>query len=96
MVLLVLFEDSRRQAAELDNEFAMTNKLRGVLHGVPMSFKDQCTYLAYYTSSSRSLILNVSVDIAGYDSTIGFTQWTNQPSTDHATVSFTAPGTPDV
>ncbi|KIM69363.1 hypothetical protein SCLCIDRAFT_102685 [Scleroderma citrinum Foug A] len=63
----VLFEDARRQAAELDNEFAKTNKLRGVLHGVPMSFKDQ-------------------FDIAGYDTTIGFTTWSDKPSTENATL----------
>ncbi|KAL4068640.1 amidase signature domain-containing protein [Scleroderma yunnanense] len=61
----VLFEDARRQAAELDQEFATTKKLRGDLHGVPMSFKDQ-------------------FDIAGYDSTIGFTHWSNKPRTDDA------------
>ena len=48
MMLLVLFEDAQRQVAKLDNEFATTNKLHGILHGVPMSFKDQCTHSAYY------------------------------------------------
>ena len=95
MMLLVLFEDARRQAAELDNEFATTNKLHGVLHGVPMSLRISVR-TRHTTSSSRSLIFNAPVDIAGYDSTIGFTQWTNQQSTDHATVSFTASGTSDV
>lgn len=97
-MLLVLFEDARRQAAELDNEFAKTNKLRGVLHGVPMSFKDQCT------SSSSVLLARhcdqlclfrhatiCTVDITGYDTTIGFTTWSDKPSTENATVSFNLP-----
>lgn len=39
---LVLFQDARKRAHELDEEFAITKKLRGPLHGVPMSVKDQC------------------------------------------------------
>lgn len=61
----VLFEDARLQASQLDEEFATTQKVRGRLHGVPMSFKDQ-------------------FEIAGYDTTIGFTHWANKPSTDDA------------
>ncbi|EIW83689.1 amidase signature enzyme [Coniophora puteana RWD-64-598 SS2] len=37
----VLFADARRQAEELDDEFARTKQTRGPLHGVPVSFKDQ-------------------------------------------------------
>ncbi|KAG1738410.1 amidase signature domain-containing protein [Suillus paluster] len=36
-----LFEDARKQAKELDAEFASTRQVRGPLHGVPASFKDQ-------------------------------------------------------
>ncbi|KAG0699240.1 amidase signature domain-containing protein [Suillus ampliporus] len=36
-----LFEDARKQAKELDTEFASTQQVRGPLHGVPVSFKDQ-------------------------------------------------------
>lgn len=61
----VFFEDARRQAIQLDEEFAATKKVRGRLHGVPMTFKDQ-------------------FEIAGYDTTIGFTRWANQPCTDDA------------
>jgi hypothetical protein len=50
---LVLFEDARKQAKELDEEFGRTGKLRGPLHGVPMSFKDQCTL----RSSERSYVI---------------------------------------
>ncbi|KAJ7273340.1 amidase [Mycena rebaudengoi] len=37
----VLFDEARKLAKELDVEFAATNKLRGPLHGVPISLKDQ-------------------------------------------------------
>ncbi|KII87208.1 hypothetical protein PLICRDRAFT_113002 [Plicaturopsis crispa FD-325 SS-3] len=57
----VLFEQALREAALLDKEYAATGKLRGPLHGVPVSFKDQ-------------------FNLAGFDSTIGFTQWANKPS----------------
>ena len=39
---LVLFEQALEEAAALDAEFASTKKLRGTLHGVPVSFKDLC------------------------------------------------------
>ncbi|KAG6854260.1 hypothetical protein C0991_008953 [Blastosporella zonata] len=60
-----MFDWAREQAKDLDSEFASTGKLRGPLHGVPASFKDQ-------------------FDIIGYDSTIGFTQWADQPATANA------------
>ncbi|KAF8239357.1 amidase [Tricholoma matsutake] len=37
----VMFDWAREQARDLDNEFASTQRLRGPLHGVPTSFKDQ-------------------------------------------------------
>ncbi|RPD64393.1 amidase signature enzyme [Lentinus tigrinus ALCF2SS1-7] len=37
----VLFAEVRAAARELDEEFASTRQLRGPLHGVPVSFKDQ-------------------------------------------------------
>ncbi|KAG9316056.1 amidase signature domain-containing protein [Chiua virens] len=43
----VLFEDAKKQVKELDEEFARTGKLRGSLHGVPMSFKDQYETVGY-------------------------------------------------
>ncbi|KAI9566910.1 amidase signature domain-containing protein [Boletus coccyginus] len=43
----VLFEDAKKQAKELDEEFSRTGKLRGPLHGVPMSFKDQYEIVGY-------------------------------------------------
>ena len=41
---LVLFEQARVQAEELDREFAKTKQIRGPLHGVPVSFKDTCAW----------------------------------------------------
>ncbi|KAJ6547162.1 amidase [Mycena capillaripes] len=35
----VLFAEALKQAQDLDNEFALTKKLRGPLHGVPISIK---------------------------------------------------------
>ncbi|TBU30666.1 hypothetical protein BD311DRAFT_185333 [Dichomitus squalens] len=40
--LLVFFREARAQAKALDAEFASTGKIRGPLHGVPVSFKDVC------------------------------------------------------
>lgn len=83
---LVLFEDAKKQAKELDDEFSRTGRLRGPLHGVPMSFKDQCMYIHGIWCIH---ILNVCADeIAGYDTTIGFTHWANNPSTRDAFVSW--------
>lgn len=39
---LVLFEDALERAKELDEYFATTGKLKGPLHGIPMSLKDSC------------------------------------------------------
>ncbi|PFH48628.1 hypothetical protein AMATHDRAFT_64920 [Amanita thiersii Skay4041] len=60
----VMFEWARKQANVLDEEFASTGKLRGPLHGVPVSFKDH-------------------YDIAGVDTSVGFTQWANKPAEKH-------------
>jgi Asp-tRNA(Asn)/Glu-tRNA(Gln) amidotransferase A subunit family amidase len=38
----IMFEPARERAAALDREFAMTKKLVGPLHGVPISIKDTC------------------------------------------------------
>ncbi|KAF8661366.1 hypothetical protein AX16_001460 [Volvariella volvacea WC 439] len=37
----VLFSQARERAKQLDDEFAVTKKLKGPLHGVPVSVKDQ-------------------------------------------------------
>jgi Asp-tRNA(Asn)/Glu-tRNA(Gln) amidotransferase A subunit family amidase len=38
----IMFVTARERAHALDQEFAITGKVVGPLHGVPMSFKDQC------------------------------------------------------
>jgi hypothetical protein len=40
----VMFATALIQARKLDEDFAQTGKLRGPLHGVPVSLKDQCGY----------------------------------------------------
>ncbi|KAG1736566.1 amidase signature domain-containing protein [Suillus lakei] len=42
-----LYEDARKQAKELDAEFASTKTLRGPFHGVPVSFKDHYQIKGY-------------------------------------------------
>ena len=39
----VLFEEAREEARKLDAEFAETGKLKGLLHGVPITLKDMST-----------------------------------------------------
>uniref|UniRef100_A0A8H7XRN7 amidase n=1 Tax=Psilocybe cubensis TaxID=181762 RepID=A0A8H7XRN7_PSICU len=58
---------ARQRAEDLDNEFAKTKQIRGPLHGVPMSIKDQ-------------------FDVVGFDSSVGFSQWTNKPATTNADI----------
>jgi amidase len=40
-----MFTQALERAAELDREFATTGQLRGPLHGVPISLKDQCAWI---------------------------------------------------
>ncbi|KAF7310294.1 hypothetical protein MIND_00403400 [Mycena indigotica] len=54
----ILFEDAVAEAKALDDEFAKTGKLRGVLHGVPMSMKDQFDIRGYDSSMGYSKLLN--------------------------------------
>lgn len=37
----ILFEDAIEQAKQLDADFAETGKLKGPLHGIPITLKDQ-------------------------------------------------------
>jgi Asp-tRNA(Asn)/Glu-tRNA(Gln) amidotransferase A subunit family amidase len=41
---IVFFEEAKQEAHKLDEEFAATGRLKGPLHGVPISVKDQCTF----------------------------------------------------
>ncbi|TFY61189.1 hypothetical protein EVG20_g7152 [Dentipellis fragilis] len=63
----ILFEQARGDAKLLDEEFAASGNLKGPLHGVPVSLKDQ-------------------LNVAGVDTTIGFTQWAHDPATTDASV----------
>ena len=37
-MVVVMLEPARQRASELDKEFAVTKKLQGPLHGVPVRF----------------------------------------------------------
>lgn len=63
----IMFEEALERADELDKEFAATGRLRGRLHGIPISLKDQ-------------------IDVEGFDSTIGYTKFANQPAGDNAPI----------
>lgn len=39
-----MFEDALREAKALDEEFERTKQLRGPLHGLPISLKDESVY----------------------------------------------------
>ncbi len=92
--LLVLFSEARTQAKALDAEFASTGRLRGPLHGVPVSFKDVCEQIAsanltvcVLTSSHAILPLLLLVDIQGHDTTMGLSSLAHQPRFADAQVS---------
>lgn len=40
----MFFEEAIQDARKLDDEFAATGRLKGPLHGVPISVKDLCTF----------------------------------------------------
>ncbi|KAJ3510734.1 hypothetical protein NLJ89_g4506 [Agrocybe chaxingu] len=63
----VMLASARQRASELDAEFAATKKLKGPLHGVPVSVKEQ-------------------FEIAGVDTSVGFSQWANKPATRNADI----------
>nr|GAT55492.1 amidase [Mycena chlorophos] len=54
----ILFQDALEQAQLLDAEFAATKQLRGPLHGVPVSIKDQFHIAGYDSSIGNSDRLN--------------------------------------
>lgn len=63
----IMFEEALERADQLDKEFAATGRLRGRLHGIPISLKDQ-------------------INVEGFDSTIGFSKFVNQPARENAPV----------
>ncbi|KAJ5628398.1 Amidase [Penicillium lividum] len=46
----VVFEDALKQAKKLDEEFQATNKIKGPLHGIPFTVKDQFNIKGFDTS----------------------------------------------
>ena len=44
----MFFEEAIQDARKLDDEFAATGRLKGPLHGVPISVKDLCTFSLIY------------------------------------------------
>jgi hypothetical protein len=102
----VFFPRARERAAELDAEFSATGKLRGPLHGVPVS---SASSLPDFKNSQllRRLVLRINasilffdtipcahldlVDIEGVDSTIGFSQWSHKPAAQNADVRVLRP-----
>ncbi|KAJ6625774.1 amidase [Mycena sp. CBHHK59/15] len=72
----VFFDEARTRAKDLDAEFQKTKRLRGPLHGVPISVKSVTD-------------LRLSQDnIRGYDTTIGFTSCADKPAPFTADVRF--------
>ncbi|GAK67246.1 general amidase [Moesziomyces antarcticus] len=81
------FEDAREWAAELDAELKSTGKVRGPLHGLPMSVKDQFQiagsdatigYISYANKPSKSD--SVLVDVLKRAGAVPFVK-TNLPQT---------------
>ena len=44
MNAVVFFNEAREDARKLDADFAETGRLKGPLHGVPISVKDACAF----------------------------------------------------
>ena len=84
-IYTVRFEEALKEASVLDTEFTTTKKIRGPLHGVPVSFKDQCRCFFVFGGATDSTYFS-AVDITGLDSSIGFTQWANKPAEEDAQV----------
>ena len=84
----VLTDEARKDAEALDELFRTTGTLKGPLHGVPVSFKDQCepAPLSMYTGRVVANVC-VKVDVAGYDTTIGATANAGHPAETDAEVS---------
>ncbi|KAJ7045940.1 amidase [Mycena alexandri] len=59
----VLFDEARRRARDLDAEFKATNRLKGPLHGVPISVKDQHDIEGYDTTIGFTACANKPAQI---------------------------------
>ena len=88
---VVFFEEAKEEALRLDAEFAATGRLKGPLHGVPISAKDQCMFFflgLFFSVTGADGMEDTVVDVKGFDSTIGYTQWANKPAEHDAAVRF--------
>lgn len=97
--MTVLFNDARQRAKALDAEFAATGQLKGPLHGVPFSLKVRLAIICVFLLLTMIIgpmfalvfILGAGAnilpdDVAGFDSTIGFTSWAGKPAEKDALV----------
>ncbi|KAF9453524.1 amidase signature enzyme [Macrolepiota fuliginosa MF-IS2] len=57
----IMFDSARERAKALDIEFVSSGNVKGPLHGVPVSIKEQ-------------------FEITGFDTSVGFTRWANNPA----------------
>ncbi|KAJ7578572.1 amidase [Mycena floridula] len=58
----VMFSEARARAKALDDEFKRTKKLRGPLHGVPISFKEQYNVTGHDSTNGFTSFANKPVD----------------------------------
>jgi Asp-tRNA(Asn)/Glu-tRNA(Gln) amidotransferase A subunit family amidase len=79
----IMFDTACTRAKTLDDEFSRTGQVTGPLHGVPVSLKDQCGHMK---GCDHALLTTSVVEAEGYDSTLGFTGWANQPGKRNAEV----------
>ena len=86
------FAAAIREADALDASLAPKT---GRLCGVPVSVKDQCTSASYLArsvdsrcqhSGLRSFRPGIAVDLAGYDTSVGFSSWSHKPAKEDAVV----------
>jgi hypothetical protein len=57
MNAVVFFNEAREDARKLDADFAETGRLKGPLHGVPISLKDSCAFRPRFPFPSPFLYL---------------------------------------
>ena len=77
--LPVLFADALECAKELDDYFSSTGKLKGPLHGIPMSVKDNCANFFSFNAPNRSELGHELDDVKGYDTSNGSSRRCNHP-----------------
>lgn len=50
LLIVVMILDALQAAEKLDLEFAQTGRVKGPLHGVPVSFKELCEHFGGYST----------------------------------------------